>query len=258
MVNMSIFRYLLKNWEIGTKSLFARPSAIFVEGLTLCFIAILQIIFVWVLTTLIPSESRAELMLFLGTWQIANSIYGVFFAWSHDRLNDIIYDGQIDFLLLRPINAFYSLSFGRLDISNMFTIPIGIVLVCLGCHGLGLSLTIPSLLILCLFILLATLVIFLFYSALELTSIFTEGILTLIPIAENLVEFGSHPVKKYTSALSPLFPIIAAINLPAEFVVEALFSFKHFLPVLLTIGVLALINVVLWRYGLKHYCGASS
>lgn len=250
-------RYILKNWEIGIKSLITRPGAIIAGGIVLSLVSVLQVLFCYMLNLTIYKGNGGELFLFLGLWQISNSIYGIFFAWSHDRMSEIIFDGKLDFLLLRPMSAFYSLSFGELDISSLFNLPIGVAVYCFAFAKSGIILTLLSFCLMLLFITLGAIVIFLLYNALSLASLFAEGYESLLSVAETLVEFGSRPSKRYGKVFNAVLPIAAALNTAAIFITEKHFTIKHIVPLLISIVILVFVNIVLWRIGIKRYCGAS-
>lgn len=125
---MHTLRYIVKNWGIGLKVLFARPASTIAGGIAIAAGAILQVLFCFALI-MAPENSAGnnigtELFLYLGFWQIANSLYGIFFAWAHDRMSEVILDGGLDFMLLRPLNTFVSLSFAELDVSSLSLIHI--------------------------------------------------------------------------------------------------------------------------------------
>ena len=139
----------------------------------------------------------------------------------------------------------------------MFNLPIGIVVCYFAFAKSDIILTLPSFCFMFLFIILGTIVIFLLYNALSLASLFTEGYESLLSVAETLVEFGSRPVKKYGKIFNAVLPIAAALNTAAIFITEKHFMVKHILPLLISIVIQAFVNIVLWKIGIKRYCGAS-
>lgn len=182
----------------------------------------------------------------------ANNLYGTFFAWSHDRMSEIILDGSLDFLLLRPINTFYSLSFGELDISSLFSLPVAIFIVCFAINKLKIIIT--GMLFLQMLV-----YIFLLFNLISLTALFSEGLSDILPFAENLIEFGSRPTKQYKGFISRFIntalPILAALNTPALFILNGKLAFSDIIRLLIVLLILIFSNYLVWTFGIKRYRG---
>jgi ABC-2 type transport system permease protein len=79
----------------------------------------------------------AEQYLFLmGTHMIITSVAEALFYGNCWRLSHLVRTGDLDFLLLRPVNPQFLISFERIDLSALANVPVGIGLCLYGTAGM--------------------------------------------------------------------------------------------------------------------------
>jgi ABC-2 type transport system permease protein len=201
------------------------------------------------------------MVILLGTNTLLLSFFEGFFFEGCMRLSEDIRKGDLDFLLLKPVNPQFLGSFRTIDYAQIMTGFAGFIIVGYGLYRLG---SVPSLSAILLFLWLLIVGIAIYYGLM-----FSIATLTfwmgrsnnLFDLYWQLGQFGRYPGEIYRFGLRVFLmtalPMIVVTNFPARVLFEGLewpwVFYATGLGLLFVTG-----PTWLWRKGLERYRSASS
>ena len=206
---------------------------------------------------------------FLATSMIINSVLQVFILPNMDRFSELIRKGDLDFILLKPIDTQFAVSFERIKWSGLSTTLVGIALLV---YALGhLEAFVPGPAEVALYIIYIACGVAILYSmivSLAAASVVMGRNQTLYDFWFSLTIFSRYPMEIYTGKLgTPLrlgfsfvIPILLAINVPARFMAKPLAGGEVALAAYTAIAAAASLLASRWIFkrALRGYRSASS
>jgi len=224
----------------------------------------MQFIYVEVLYSLTQSIGGWnvwEMVILLGTNHIINQLFEAFFFDNCTKLVDQIRLGDLDFVLVKPINSQFMVSLRYTDYASITNSMAGFAMIGFALHKLGTTITPVEVL---LFLLLVLNGIFILYSMMFCLSILTFWIgraSNLFELYYQLTQFTRYPGEIYRFGLRMVLltaiPMLVVSNFPAKVLVGGLLNGR--LLYACAIGVSFLLATAwLWSMGLKRYRSASS
>jgi ABC-2 type transport system permease protein len=224
----------------------------------------MQFIYVEVLYSLTQSIGGWnvwEMVILLGTNHIINQLFEAFFFDNCTKLVDQIRLGDLDFVLVKPINSQFMVSLRYTDYASITNSMAGFAMIGFALHKLGTAITPVEVL---LFLLLVLNGIFILYSMMFCLSILTFWIgraSNLFELYYQLTQFTRYPGEIYRFGLRMVLltaiPMLVVSNFPAKVLVGGLLSGRLFYACAIGVSFL-LITTWLWSMGLKRYRSASS
>lgn len=212
-------------------------------------------------TDSVAGWDKHQTLLLLGVNYVLLSLFETFFFDGCFRLADEIRQGDLDFLLLKPVNARFLASLRHADFAMVFNVALGAVIIVDSLGQLGAPLTVASA---ASFLWLTLSGIAIYYSlvfAVAALAFWMGRANNLFDLYWQLGQFGRYPGDIYRFGLRlvlmTVLPMIVVTNFPARALFEGL-------PLAWTayatgLAVLALLlSDVLWRRGLERYRSASS
>lgn len=205
----------------------------------------------------VANLSVNQFLIYLASYQMILSFYFIFIEPSHDLLPDRIYDGELDFYLIKPVNSFILANFSRFGIESILSLVFPVwMLFKIDFFKIN---DVQTLTVYFIILLMAAMFYGLVMSIAVLFTFWSTLNISLWKSAECLLESGSRPMRSYPSVLQVLFkyalPIPLIMNLPADFLIEG-YSFKIFLTSFVSLFATLLFVLYLWRKGLKQYASA--
>jgi len=224
----------------------------------------MQFIYVEVLYSLTQSIGGWnvwEMVILLGTNHIINQLFEAFFFDNCTKLVDQIRLGDLDFVLVKPINSQFMVSLRYTDYASITNSLAGFAMIGFALHKLGTAITPVEVL---LFLLLVLNGIFILYSMMFCLSIMTFWIgraSNLFELYYQLTQFTRYPGEIYRFGLRMVLltaiPMLVVSNFPAKVLVGGLLSGRLLYGCAIGISFL-LITIWVWNMGLKRYRSASS
>ncbi len=176
-------------------------------------------------------------------------------------LSEAVLSGELDRYLLKPLSAFFTLSFDDfrlLETLPSFLIPVGIIWISNPHLNL---LWWPNGPIALLVFVISLIIYFLFKAILGLLSFWILDVNPLINFYENLSDFEKYPLDIFPKFLRSIFLTIIPIGLvayvPTVFFIRG-FQLDLFLCQLFGLGIFTTLTKILWTKGLQNYSSASS
>jgi ABC-2 type transport system permease protein len=212
-------------------------------------------------TTNLNGWSQAELLAVMGVHILMGGIIGAAVQPNMERLMGDVRQGTLDFILTKPEDAQVLISVREFRIWRLVDVVVGgVVLVFAivriqGSMGLGTALAFAYALIL------GAVMIYCFWLALTTAAFWIVRMDEIHELWDGIYQSGRWPVTIYPGwlqiSLTYLVPIAFAVTVPAEVLTGRLTLETLVLATALAVA-LVLISRWWWRFGLKHYSGASA
>ena len=204
---------------------------------------------------------REELLLFNGIYGVIIGIFHMFISINMGRLSKVIHMGELDGILVKPIDSQFAVSLWMVNFATIFRILMALGYSIWIAGQLHLVVTIPQLV---LFVFLACVSLILLYSLwfLILTNLIWFSNMTNLVLFmysfESMARFPKEMLQQLASFLFVfVMPLALVINTPSRALLSRL-DYKDALVVLVLAGGLWFVSRWYWRFALRHYTSASS
>ena len=212
-------------------------------------------------TTTIGGWGFPQLVALLGVFRLVNTMMIALIWPNTEKFNQSIRDGSMDYTILQPVNSMFLVSFSRITVWRVWDLMLAIVLISVGIHLSGDSVTLLQILS---FILLAISGLIVVYSLwivlIALTFWFTKFD-NNVTIMQALLDSGRYPVTVYPIWLRIIVTYIIPIAVATTVPLQALRGDLNLSRILVFVGIgiaSFLVATQVWKAGLKRYSGASS
>ena len=229
-------------------------------------VTLFEIIFAKV--PVINDWTRAEYFAFMATVMLINSVVETFFMPNCANLSELIRTGNLDFVLLKPIDTQFLVSLEKIDLGNLSQMGLALALLgyALWQHGEPIGLGDAAA-----YVLLVAVGVVFFYSlmiALASTSIWfgrNQGLydfwfyITIFARYPRSIYGGSAGGELLQFAFTYVVPILLVVTVPAEVLLEKTLE-NRWLPVVAPTAALAVLVVSrgIFHRALRSYRSASS
>lgn len=235
----------------------------FVEMLTSLAWGAFSILIILLLTTKVPNAfgwTREELILLTVIVNVIFGIYRVFFDINFWRFSQIIHHGELDAILLKPVDSQFQMSLWFLDFSALLRVLIAIGLII---YLLAVFHFTVSLISFIAFLFLAIASIILIYSltfiVMTITIWFTK-LSNLFDLVNTGMSTSKYPKEMYQNlngfALVFLLPFVIVTSTPTKVLIQKGNVWDSILLIVFAV-VLFTTSRVFWKFALRFYTSAS-
>lgn len=229
---------------------------------------VLLLIFVNVIfrnTAHVQGWSEGQYLFLLGTHMLVTSLFETFFFGNCWRISQQVRTGNLDFVLVRPANAQFLLSFHQVDYAALANVPVGIGLCVYAGSLVGRPITTGQIAMFALLIVGGVMILYSVLFMFSMTSIWLirqTGVDHLWFYAVSLARYPAEIYQRFAGgvlwfALVFVIPILMVSNLPANVMVRT-FSAGMVGYVMLVAILLVGLSSVVSRLALRKYRSASS
>lgn len=223
--------------------------------------ALLGLSIVFAKTDSLAGWSSAELLAIIGVYTLVAGITRMVVQPSLAKFMEDVRLGTLDFTLTKPVDAQILVSMRQIEVWKLVDVIVGIVVLGVAIARLGATIGAAQALGFALALLAGVTIIYSFLLILATCAFWFIRLDNILNVFQSMYEAGRWPIGIYPPwlrvALTFLVPIGFAITVPAEGLVGRLTS-----PTLLgAIGLavaLPILARLFWRFGIKHYSGASA
>ncbi|MCH8966148.1 MAG: ABC-2 family transporter protein [Planctomycetes bacterium] len=209
--------------------------------------------------------SEHQYLFLMGTHMLVTSLFQAFFFQNCWRVTHLVRTGDLDFVLLRPANTQFLLSFDRINYSALASVPVGIALCTHAVLAEGRVVSPGQVGLFMLLILAGIVTLYSLLFMFSITSIWLirqTGVDHLWFYAVNLARYPAEIYKQFAGgalwfALVFIAPLLMVANLPANVVVRVAQPFMIVYFVVASVVLLGISSVV-FRLALRSYRSASS
>jgi ABC-2 type transport system permease protein len=205
--------------------------------------------------------SQSELLVVMGIQIMLGGVIRMTVQPNMQRLIEEVRDGKLDFALTKPEDSQVLVSVRDVRIWQSVDIVAGVAVLSYGIAGLEREVGFGDAALFPLVLAVGALMIYCFWLVLSTLAFWLVNMWTLIELFEGVYQTGRFPVGIYPGWLrfgvTFLVPIAFAITVPAEAVTSRL----EWTTVLLALSFGAALFAFTrwwWRFGLRHYTGASA
>ncbi|HOA73137.1 MAG TPA: ABC-2 family transporter protein [Phycisphaerae bacterium] len=202
-----------------------------------------------------------EMVALLGVFRMVSGLIGLTIAPNMRLIMDDIREGKLDFVILKPVNSQFFVSFRRVVVWRLADITLGILLVVIACVKMASSITAGHVFMFIAMLLAGGVIIYSFWLVLATLAFWLTRVNNMEMVFWNVFEAGRYPVDIYRPmirrALTYIVPLAFITTFPAGALVGRTQLSGLALAVLFAVGSLAVASSF-WRYGLRHYSGASA
>lgn len=216
-------------------------------------------------TSNVQGWTEHQYLFLAGTHMLVTSLFEALFFGNCWRISQLVRSGDLDFVLVRPANAQFLLSFERLDLSPLASVPVAIAICVYALARQGTAVTATQI---GLFVLLVFGGVLILYSLLFMfatTSVWLirqTGVDMLWFYAVSLARYPAEIYRQFAGgvlwfALVFVIPVLMVANLPANVMIR---TFEPFMVVYVLVSglVLLAISAIVFRLALRWYRSASS
>lgn len=201
-----------------------------------------------------------QILALLGVFRIMSGVIALLVAPNMRLIMEDIREGTLDFLLIKPINSQFYASIRRMVIWQSFTITTGVIMVAVAGVQLSTSVSAGRMAMFLVMLGAGVVIIYSFWLVLATLAFWFTRISNIEMVFWNVFEAGRYPVDIYRRpvrwALTYVVPLAFLTTFPASALVGKLEPANVAAALLLAAAALAGASWF-WRYGLRHYSGAS-
>lgn len=223
--------------------------------------SILFIVLLTSRTSRIYGWSREEIILLTGFYNIIVGTFHVVFSRNFERFSDIIFFGQLDGLLLKPVDSQFLLSFWLFNYIGLLRVIIGILFSFYMLIQMHVLFTITTIIIYTVFSILGLILLYsVWYIFLTLTIWFTRlsNIVDLLYQVNGITRYPPEIFTRFKSfIIFFLLPLTLIVAAPTKFFLNKLSLIEEF-ELLFFASILFFISRKFWKLALRFYTSASS
>lgn len=212
-------------------------------------------------TTTLKGWTYPQVLVLVAVYYVMDGLTEMFIAPNMRNVMSQVRDGTLDFVLLKPVSAQFFASFRTLVIWRAANVLVGIGLTVYSVAKLGAQIGPAQALSFSVALASGCAVIYALWLALVTLTFWFVRVDNLEQIVWQGFAAARYPIEIYPpwlrSVLTYVIPIAFIITIPAQ----ALSGRAGHMPLGVTcaVGILSLLAATFfWRFGLKHYTGASS
>jgi len=209
--------------------------------------------------------TQEHYLFLMGTHMIITSLFETFFFGNCWRISQLVRTGNLDFVLVRPANTQFLLSFERVDYSALANVPVGVALCVYAASKLSAPITVAQLAVFLVLIAAGVVVLYSLLFVFAITSVWLirqTGVNHLWFYAVSLARYPQDIYRRFAGGalwftLVFVVPVLMVTNLPASVMVRTFSGVMVVYMVILSLVLLAL-SAVVSRIALRWYRSASS
>ena len=203
----------------------------------------------------------AELLALVGVYTLVSGLTQLVVRPSLQRFMEDIRLGTLDFTLTKPVDAQALVSMRQIEIWKLVDVVVGLVVLGVAIAQLGATIGPAEALAFAVALLAGAAIIYSFLLILATCAFWWVRLDNILNIFQSMYEAGRWPIGIYPPwlryILTFLVPVGFAITVPTEGLVGRLTSPTLVGAIALAI-VLPLIARAFWKFGVRHYSGASA
>jgi ABC-2 type transport system permease protein len=204
---------------------------------------------------------QEELVGLIGVFMIVAGLLGLVIRPSMERLMEGVRLGTLDFTLVKPADSQLLVSVKQVEVWKLLDVAIGAAVLVVAVIGLGERIGPDRALAFAVVLLAGVAIIYSFLLILATFAFWLVRLENILVIFGSMYEAGRWPVGIYPPwlriALTLVVPVAFAITVPIEALTGRLESPTIVLSVALAAAFL-IASRWFWRFGLRHYTGASA
>lgn len=223
-------------------------------------LSVIGIIFLTNRTTTVYGWTRQDLYLLAGVYTVIIGINHMLFSENFRRFSEIINKGELDGILLRPLDSQFQLSCWNINYTSFLRTIIGIVFTGIVVVSAHIQIGFFSILTLLLFTLVGSILLYSIWYILLTLIIWFTNLTNLIDFLFTFNNLARYPKEVITQSgnilLYFLFPLTLVATVPVRQFVSKASLFESLLLIFFGFGLFG-VSRVFWKFALRYYGSAS-
>ncbi len=212
-------------------------------------------------TSAIKGWSFPQVLVLVAVYYLMDGLIETFIAPNMRQIMSQVRDGTLDFVLLKPVSPQFLATFRTVNVWRLANVAVGVGLTAYTVGRLSLTVGAAQALNFAVTLCAGAVVVYSLWLCLVTITFWATRIDNIEQIVWQAFEAGRYPIEIYPAwlrgALSYLIPITFIITVPAQALTGRVGT--EFVGVSLGVAFLAFYAASsFWRFGLKHYTGASA
>lgn len=224
--------------------------------------AVFQIITILILTTNVQTAfgwNRVEMIILVSSFNIFIGIFHMVFSPNFERFSEIINLGQLDTLLLKPVNSQFLVSLWLVNIASIFRVLFGFLFVTYFIISSNIGVSFLSIIGYLLIIPFSLVLLYSIWFIVMTLIIWFTRLTNLVDLMYTLNGFSRYPKEMFKSA-SPLvfyfvFPLVIIVTTPTKVLLQK-FSLSEVIILLAITAVFFYFSKMFWKFALRFYTSA--
>lgn len=212
-------------------------------------------------TSTIRGWSLPQVVVLLAVYYLLNGLIEMFIAPNMRQIMEQVRQGTLDFVLLKPVSAQFLATFRQVNIWRGVNLLLGVGLGLYSIRKLSLHVGPAQAIAFAITLSAGLMIVYSFWLFLVTLTFWVTRIDNLEQVMWQAFEAGRYPIDIYPAwlrgGLTYVIPVAFIITVPAEALAGRGGALQAPLAVLVGVTMLTL-SALFWRFGLKHYTGASS
>lgn len=203
--------------------------------------------------------TREDIILLTACYSLAIGIFHGIFSWNFHRIGEVIFSGDLDQILLKPVDSQFSLSLWLVNYSALVRVLLGVGLIFYLVSFIGYSVSLIGFITFFLFLLAGIITLYGIW-------LIVCSLLIWIPEASNIVDLmysvsglSRFPPEMYSRLsgflFSILIPLMFILVVPVKILTGKPELNEVITLIIVTIGSF-LISRYFWKFALRHYTSA--
>jgi ABC-2 type transport system permease protein len=202
-----------------------------------------------------------QALVLLAIYYLMDGLIEMFIAPNMRQVMEQVRQGTLDFVLLKPVSGQFMASFRTINVWRIVNVIVGLSLSAYTISRLGLTVGFTQAVFFALTLLAGIVVVYSFWLCLVTLTFWFVKLENIEQIVWQAFEAGRYPIDIYPiwlkSTLTYIIPVAFIITVPAQALSGRLAPSYLFVTALVA-AVMLLASSAFWRFGLKHYTGASA
>ena len=223
-----------------------------------------ELIGIWTIfsnTRAIGTWGPMQVLALFGVFRIMIGVIGMIIAPNMRVLMEEIRDGKLDYAVLKPVNTQFYVSTRKIVLYRIADIVHGALLLAFAGYMLSAEVTLLNVLLFVLMLVCGLAIIYSFWLVLGTMAFWFTRINNIEMVFWNVFEAGRYPVTIYRPWMRWLLTYVVPLAFLTTFPAASLLGMQSFdkVGIAVVAAVVALTGSSLFfRYGLRHYSGASA
>jgi ABC-2 type transport system permease protein len=202
-----------------------------------------------------------QALVLLAVYYLMDGLIEMFIAPNMRQVMAQVREGTLDFVLLKPVPAQFLASFRTINVWRIVNVLVGAGLTLYTIGRLSLSVRPPQALAFGVTLAAGMMVVYSVWLVLVTLTFWFVRIENIEQIVWQAFETGRYPIEIYPAwlrgALTYVIPVAFIITVPAQALAGRIGGGRVAVAVVVATGAV-LLSSAFWRFGLKHYTGASA
>jgi ABC-2 type transport system permease protein len=203
----------------------------------------------------------AHLIALVGIYTLVGGVINLVISPSMERFMEDVRQGTLDFKLTKPVDAQVLVSVQRIEIWKLVDVFLGLGVLGVALARLQRAVGGVEMVVFLLALGCGGIIVYSFWLMLATCSFWIVRVENILVIFQSMYNAGRWPVGWYPGwlrfALTFIVPIAFAVTVPAQGLIGRLNDRLLLGTVALAIGLLV-VSRLFWRFGIRHYSGASA